>query len=303
MRARALGAGIIVALGIAAIAAHIKNGYFHRDGTSEAKRAEPLQNAAPQAGTAATAEVRDHLQTALVPVPVLPQPPPYAAMQVDVTFPDAESIPVVVRRPMVANPPYMPTEHFLEQYDALVARARAGDAAAARMIFRALSNCQRSIGGGDDYVRTYCEGVDDDYFRDIASWARMASDGGDPLGRQDWAFELQRLGRGEESVKQLQAIWQDGYIGVLQALASAYRKGLASNGAPDYSNAYTYFYIRYKLAEAGGGDTPSQRGRLAAMEQVRRELGSFLNPTEQQRAEAKAMKLFRENTACCLGTL
>jgi len=213
---------------------------------------------------------------------------------------------------MVANPPYMPTEHFLEQYEALVSRARAGDAAAARMIFRALRSCQRSREASvrdktadpiDDSVSTYCEGVDDEYFRDISSWAKMASDGGDPLGRQDWAFELQQLGRGEESVKQLQAVWQDGHIGVLQALAIAYRKGLASNGVPDHLNAYTYFYIRYKLAEAVGGDTPSQQGRLAAMEKARQELGSFLNPNEQELAEAEAMRLLRENTACCLGTL
>jgi hypothetical protein len=64
----------------------------------------------------------------LIPVPMAPQPPHYAARQVEVTFSDGKSVHVVVQKPMLPNPPYMPAERFLDQYEALAARAQSRSA-------------------------------------------------------------------------------------------------------------------------------------------------------------------------------
>jgi hypothetical protein len=302
----AVGAGAaVVAVGIASRNSEITEGFEQKQQTSAVASSERTRE-------------RDSIPAKsaaeLIPVPVSLQPPHYAARQVEVTFGDGKSVHVVVQKPMLPNPPYMPAERFFDQYEALAARAHAGDAAAARMIFRALQNCQRlqhalhskesdSVDENSQRRIRYCDGVDDRYLADASLWAKMASDGGDYYGRQDWALELQRLNRGAESVQQLEALWNDGYIGVLQALSIAYKKGLASNGEPDPVRAYAYFYLRYKLADAAGWDTPGSRAKLGAMEQARQFLGGNLTAQEQQVAEDMALQLLSANTACCIGSL
>jgi hypothetical protein len=308
MSLRKLVFAATVGLGAAAVVAGITR---RSSETPRGLEGQPTSTVVSQA----PARPLEQLTAELIPVPVPPEASNYGARQVELTFRDGKSVHVLVRKPMLPNPPYMPAERFLDQYEALAARAHAGDAAAARMIFRALQNCQRfqralqaketSDWGEEALQRStrYCEGVDERYFSDASRWARMASDGGDYYGRQDWSLELQRLGRGVESVEQLQALWNDGYVGVLQALAIAYKKGLTSNGEPDFVRAYAYFYIRYKLAEASGLDTPATRAKLGAMEQARQSLGGNLTPQEQQFAEDMAAQLLSENSACCIGSL
>ncbi len=237
-----------------------------------------------------------------------------------VLMPGSEPIPVQLRRVILVHPPYQPTRKLLDQYQTLTGLARSGDAAAARMLAKALENC--SIVGSDKNAPmgtaysqgyrssfSYCEGVTDDHVLEAEFWAKLAAEGGDYVGIQTYAH---MLGPGQERLAVMQSFWDDGNISALPTLSAEYFVGShgGSGSKPDYVRAYAYHLIYTKVHESvktsnGDATAPSgtKVGSAIALENHLNYLGGFLSPRDQAQAEKLAAQLLAQNGNCCTGSL
>lgn len=149
----------------------------------------------------------------------------------------------------------------------------------------------------------HCEGITNEQKAEAAQWARVAADGGDYLGFQDWATEL---GWTQAGFDAWENVWERGYKAALTPLAMMYRKGIptSAGGQPDYVRAYAYSFVGFKLREAAYAGSASQahRGRLVAMEDSLRHWSSYLTPQQTDEAVSLAKQILTENHNCCAGS-
>ncbi len=237
-----------------------------------------------------------------------------------VTIPGSEPIPVELKRVIIVHPPYFPTDNFLDQYQSLADRARDGDAAAARMIAKALQTCSLINRDENSHLGTahaegyrssevYCKDVTDDLAMESKFWAKLAAEGGDYLGIQTYAH---MLGAGSERLALMERFWEDGNISALPTLSGGFFDGSHgdSTSQPDYIRAYAYHLIYSKVHEstknvASGATSPAgaKVGSSIAIENHLRYLGGFLSSQQQIEAEKLAAGLLSRNSNCCIGSL
>jgi|ADGO01.1.fsa_nt_gi hypothetical protein len=259
----------------------------------------------------------------LVESPEAPENSQYPATKnVIVVFDDGTQIPVQLRRPKVVNPPYVQEGRLLDQYQALVDAAEAGDAAAARMLYVELKACMkyrrvmnRKTPLSEEMVESMralglrCEGVSEELLETRKHWVRLAAEGGDYLARQSWAFEL---GKTVEAFRVMEAFWLDGNASALPLMSHLAQQGISADsagGEPDYVRAYAYnlIYLKLELAARARGEPwkPGASPRLdryIAYEERLKQIGGFLSPQQQAAAEKLAIQMVSMNKHCCTGS-
>lgn len=220
------------------------------------------------------AQVRENRNVSKYAMP--PELPPLPApWESSIEFPDGSIVDVVMKPYRPDPPPFSGWSKLIHVFDALAEEAASGDAAAARVLYRSLKNCEEAFTDRASYekaintlheegVQIYpsgdvtpkmlpgslemqhaeealtesferCEGITADHHENKVQWAEIAANGGDY-----WAMT-----------------------------EMAYLNGYTPEGLYWYEQAWLH--------------------------------GSFLSPEQQAQAESLAARLLEENGNCCRG--
>jgi len=205
-----------------------------------------------------------------------------------ITFPDGTEVNIKLINWQPDPPPFYPTEKLIDMYDALVAEAEIGNAAAARTLYEALTICEMAFSDEASYqealsllrqkgVRSYpgdqhaqenippgldtshheemiteqyikCQGITTRQKQNKIQWAEMAAHGGDFLAMRTMANEQ---GFTQEGFEWYEKGWKSGHASAADALSIWYRNGApdSAGGKPDYISSYAYLLINFKIYE------------------------------------------------------
>lgn len=253
------------------------------------------------------------------------QPVTIAKRRTTLLFPNGEEVSVVLNAYWPPAPPswFSYEATILSQIDKLRTQAEAGDMAAARTIYRVLSNCRRLLNSGVDLEGALneikssnrsstskialqegvregyhaCEGVTEDHVRQGEHWLRLSVEGGDYLATR-MLYQILDDRNDPEARMLLSKMWEEGHIGSLHSYAIKYRN------EKNHISAYAYFLAysttrervfelsvypeRHQISIQGNSNT------LAVM-------SSYLSYEEQLQAEKLAVTIVEENKNCCRG--
>lgn len=218
---------------------------------------------------------------------MLPELPPLPSpWESSIEFPDGSIVDVVMKPYRPDPPPLSGWSKLIHVFDALAEEAASGDAAAARVLYRSLKNCEEAFTDRVSYekaldtlhkegVQIYpsgevtpkmlagslemkhaeedltesferCEGITADHHENKVQWAEIAAYAGDYWAMTEMAY---LNGYTPQGLYWYEQAWLHGYAGAADSLSVYYREGAADseNGQPDYFRSYAYLYVGYKI--------------------------------------------------------